>query len=204
MMTCKKISKCDFYFDESIKIEKILRSQWFDRFRNIKNVYYLNVLPKFVNKIEFSDDFRKPIKKLPLSITHMTLNDWNINFIRDPFPKGITHLIINNMDERTIYYFPPLVTHLTVGNIIHYHNIDDELTLTHLILNKNFNRNIKNKIPKGIKYLTLHEKFKKFKEKCIPSTVKEVTIIGAPSKKRIKYIKQFIPKKCKLLVRLHY
>ena len=76
--------------------------------------------------------------------------------------------------------------------------------VTNLIFNKDYDEYIVGRIPYIIKYVTLHENFDGYEKDCIPSCVKEVTIIGAPSEDRIKYIQQFIPENCKLLVPSYY
>ena len=99
MMICKEISNCDFYFDEPIRIEKIFRSQWFHYFRNVTNVYYLEILPKFVNKIEFCKNLKKPIKrKIPSSIYHLVL-ERSFYFKKDRFPDTITHLTLKKLHK---------------------------------------------------------------------------------------------------------
>ena len=86
MMTCKEISKCNFYFNEMIDNEKIIKSRWFNKFTNI-NADDLSILPSFVTHLKigtyeisyltifrtFSNyDFKG---KIPSTVTHLTFPD---------------------------------------------------------------------------------------------------------------------------------
>lgn len=181
LMTHKEILKANIYFDELINVEKIMRLVWFDRFRNISNVYYLNLLPKFVTKISFCPGFHEELTdKLPSTVTHIT------------FPKMLK--------KPSIGFLSPNITHLILSQVICCH----KMTARNLILNPDFDDFILDKISVYVRHLTLSANFNFYQKDCIPSWVENVTIIGNPSEERLQYIQQFIPEKCKLLIRSSY
>ena len=206
MMTCKNISKCNFYFDQPIYINKILRSQWFDYFRNVSNVFYADVLPKFVNKINFCSEFNGSINNIiPSSVKQLIFYGNDNVFCGNAIPTTVTHLGLyrNNWEKGmriTVRHFPPSVTHLILNSLIYAENI----TARYLKFTKDFKEKIKDAISEYTTYLTFYESYNRYEKDCIPSWIKKVTIIGNPSKERIEYIQQFIPENCKLLIRSHY
>ena len=184
MMTCKEISKREFYFDEPIDIEKILRLQWFDHFRNVSNVYHWRVLPKFVNKLGFYGGFHQNFtNKIPITVTHITI------------PKDVVR-----RGCRPSGHLPLNVTHLILSVPVFCPGI----TVSNLILSPDFDTCFSDIISEHVKYLTLHADYRYYQGNNIPVTVNEVTIIGTPSENRITYIQKFIPKNCKLSIRSDY
>lgn len=181
LMTHKEILKANIYFDEQINVEKIIRLHFFDRFRNISNVYYLELLPKFVTKISFCPGFHASLTdKLPSTVTHIS------------FPKMLK--------KPSIGFLPPYITHLILSDVI----TCDDMTAKNLILCEDYNDFISNRISNHVRNLTFHENLKHLYKDCIPVWVEEVTIIGNPTVERLQHIQQFIPKNCKLLVRSEY
>jgi len=54
MMTCKKISKYPFFFDDQIDIDKLtITSMWYYKFRRIYNYHTNKNIPLFVNHLTF-------------------------------------------------------------------------------------------------------------------------------------------------------
>src|SRR6266567_3325134 len=71
MMTCKWISKCNFYFDDQIDIDKIIGSLWFDHFRSVIIKDIVSLPPSIIH-LTFSPDFNQPINGfIPSSVIEL-------------------------------------------------------------------------------------------------------------------------------------
>jgi len=94
MLTCKQISKYEFYFYDMILIDKIGKSIWFNKFTNI--LIYCNVqkLPLSINKLTFDEHFNSQITmKIPPTITHLSFGTY--------FQKSVDHCIPTSVIELT-------------------------------------------------------------------------------------------------------
>ena len=74
LMTNKDISKCDFKFNESINIDKIMESRWFDHFTNISLDHAVEKLPLSTNYLKFNKRYYQEQKYINLSTNHLTLD----------------------------------------------------------------------------------------------------------------------------------
>src|SRR6266567_3683991 len=72
MMACKEISKCKFYFNDIVRIEKILKSTWFD--------YFTNILVRW------------EMYKLPLNTTYLTIGAFFNKSIENYIHYGVKYL----------------------------------------------------------------------------------------------------------------
>lgn len=170
IMTCKEISKYEFYFHDEIAAIQIINSQWFNKFTNVL-AYDLKILPSAITCLYLKEyksdiviyddipssvkylkfgDFRSsrfegnipssvthltffignpPMKKIPLSITHLSLKGSYLVFpifSKDFIPSSVTHLICDD------YFFmlnleiiPSSVTHLFFKGIENWHHPRD-------------------------------------------------------------------------------
>ena len=172
MMTCKGISKCNFYFTELTTVDKISSSNWFDRFINIFIKDDICTLPLFVKYLTYDVWFNKDIKdKIPNSVTHLAFGEDfeyltsnyycssltymeyignKIAYFKDCIPSSVTHLTIG-----AFFYsgfndsIPSTVTHLTLNSSV-YMPIDIPLSITHLTFGNEFNLSIKGRIPPSV------------------------------------------------------
>jgi len=117
MMTCKNISKCNFYFTELININKISGSTWFDRFINIFIKDDMCALPLFTKYLTFDTWFNQNIKnKIPNSVTHIAFGEDFQYLTKDYYCGSLTYMEYN--DNKMAYFkdcIPSSVTHLTIG-----------------------------------------------------------------------------------------
>lgn len=98
LMTCHDITKCDFTFNEEVRINKIAKSRWYDRFTkvgiyygdkwpsqfplSIKHLIYLPLLDldhnyHYNGPVCKIDSIDNPQMILPLSIIKLTINDFD-------------------------------------------------------------------------------------------------------------------------------
>jgi len=156
LMTCKEISKSEFYFYGLINVKKIANLLWFNHFVNIMIFDTKNILPKFVTHLKISWNFRG-----------------NIN---DCIPSTVTHLSFGNYFNRPIVRIPTSVTHLTLGDNFNHslYNIIPT-SVTHLTIGCWYGYSIKDCIPSSVTDLTFHDDFRECHYKDVPSTVKNLT-----------------------------
>lgn len=74
LMTNKNISKCDFRFNESINIDKITKSLWFDYFTNISLDHPVEKLPLSTNYLKFNKIYCQKQKYINLPTNYLTLD----------------------------------------------------------------------------------------------------------------------------------
>jgi len=104
LMTCKGISECKIYFNGLISISVIQKSQWFDYFTHIYDVYRFNKLPKYVKHIRLWSRYNKPIyDKIPSSVTTLSLSGDFKQPTKNRIPYFVTKMIF------TTYYY---MTHI--------------------------------------------------------------------------------------------
>lgn len=200
LMTCKEISKSKVTFNEPVNIKQIYRSKWFHYFTDVNNVTEISLLPKNIIKLGFAENFDKNlISRIPKSVIQLTFSSGI--FTGNEFPETVTHLCFRHKKRIiSIGTFPKSVSHLMVSEIIYCEN----MVANNLILNHDFCGELYGSVPRSVTSLTLHEDFNNYVQNCIPSTVKEITIIGNPTEERLQYIQQFIPENCKLSIRSYY
>jgi len=116
LKVCKKIGNCNFYFYEQIKLTRINKSKWYDKFINVI-VNDLVTLPSHIKMITFSADFDKPIENyIPSSVTHLTFGYFFDKPIENYISSSVTHLTFgHNFDQPINNCIPSSVTHLTFG-----------------------------------------------------------------------------------------
>ena len=178
LMTCHIIMKCDFTFDEEVRISKIEKSRWYDKFTkigiyygdewpsqfplSIKHLVYLPLLDwdknyhhsklsrknytyyKLLRKIGCVDD---PQSILPLSVTNLTINNFNDLMIED----NVVQRIIS-VDTGYIY------TNAEPDGLFNLLSWKRSINILHITLGKEINKSIANiSIPNhlGLKNLLL-------------------------------------------------
>lgn len=178
LITCQGIMKCDFTFDEEVRISKIEKSRWYDKFTkigiyygdewpsqfplSIKHLVYLPLLDwdknyhhsklsrknytyyKLLRKIGCVDD---PQSILPLSVTNLTINNFNDLMIED----NVVQRIIS-VDTGYIY------TNAEPDGLFNLLSWKRSINILHITLGKEINKSIANiSIPNhlGLKNLLL-------------------------------------------------
>jgi len=170
MMTCKNISKCEFYFNNRIDFSKIMNITWLDRFTNIYVDGYSD-FPRFgLTNTSFV---------LPLFATHLAFH-WGFNkSIKNCIPSSVTHLTFGVCFNQPIYQcIPPSVKHLTFDWEFNQ-PIKDSIPfgVTHLTFGWRFNQSIENCIPSSVTHLMLCHSFAYPINGCIPSSVIEIIFL---------------------------
>ncbi len=166
LMTCKNISKKQFYFDEPHNNDKIMKSQWYDNFKQVVVGNKITKLPLTITHIYFSHIYISRIKylpnNLPTTITHLI---YGFAFKCEPNKGCSIRFAAEDLYFTKIFknYIPSSVTHLTLNSTV--------------FLNK------KNCIPQSITHLTfgLFSHLQPFPDRI--SSVKELIIIGECDKK---------------------
>lgn len=80
LMTCKDMSKCQFYFIQSHDIVKVFHSKWYNHFINImiSEDNHLSFLHSIVTQLVIDNYYYRLIEleyKIPTSVTHLTFGD---------------------------------------------------------------------------------------------------------------------------------
>lgn len=125
------MSKCDFYFNDMIEINKIIHSQWFNKFTNILVNDTRIKIPLSVTKLTFGFDFDYLIKGfIPSTVIYLDLGDHFNMPIKECIPSSVTHLRFGwkyNMGYKDCI---STVTHLTFS---FYYNYKDSIptSVTH-------------------------------------------------------------------------
>lgn len=114
LMTCKKISDCNFYFTKNINTCFIINLRWFDRFMNVSINENNTTLPSNISHLTICSDFNKPVHDyIPLSVTHLRLY-CDIKLINKQLPSSIKYLHIDHTpDEYILKYLPSEVVELS-------------------------------------------------------------------------------------------
>ncbi len=147
LMTCKDMTKCQFYFVETVCVNgdiKILKSQWYDYFTKVFCSNTNIALPKYTKHLTFCDFFNQSINNcIPSSIKYLTFGSTFNQSIENCFPTSITHLTFgfcfNHLIKNNI---PTSVTHLIFEDEFNQSLMDIPSSVTHLkLLNYNFRGN---------------------------------------------------------------
>lgn len=217
MITCKEISRCNFYFENRILVDKISKLKWFNHFTYIEMMYghtefpasvthlffgnYYNYpikikIPLTVTYLIFSDSFNQPISGIiPSSVTYLYLGEYFDQPIKNCIPSSVKHLMINF--NRPINNIPSTVTRLIFGYWFNQPIYDRSIvgnlpsTVTHLFFGERFNQAIKGQLPTSVKYLTFGKNFNLPLKKAIPSSVKEIIFRGKLSEERVQHIRKY-------------
>ena len=168
MMTCTEISKCRFYFNEMIAVEKIAGSRWFNNFVDILVFDNTSILPSFTQYLTFKTDL--PINNyISSTVTHLTFGSSFNQSVKNCIPSSVTHLTFgfyfNQSIENSI---PSSVTHLTFDNY--------------------FRQPIEKCIPPSVTHLKLGHRFNQYSENSIPSTITHLRLCCCQSD-----IKYYLP-----------
>lgn len=161
VMTCKEMSKCNYYFYGLADLDKIIYLEYFNnRFTNIfistsKNI---DKISPVVRKITFGRSFDKSLEGLiPSFITHIVIDDFFDQVINDSISSSVTHLAFG-------WDFP---TKFATNNIPE-HNTS---RIDHINLNTLFNKPIKDCIPSSVKHLSFGTTFSLPIDDIIPSSI---------------------------------
>ena len=107
MTTCHKMMKLELYFNEIHSFRVILCSSFYHYFTNLKvddTITLINkslyngsiiTLPKNIQRIKFSDNFNRKIKKgmIPSTVTHLSFGKkFNYQIESDVIPSSVIYL----------------------------------------------------------------------------------------------------------------
>lgn len=191
MMTCKWISKCNFYFNNSIDIDEIVGIKWFDHFTTVI-IRDIVPLPLCVNNLiilgpekdinTYSEliyrwIFKESTKSIPSSITHLTFGP-KFNYpINDLIPFSVTHLTFGIKFNQPINEcIPTSVTHL-IFDLGFNQSVNGCIpsSVIELVFGNRFNQPINGCIPSLVERVIFGHNFDQSIENCFPSTIKELT-----------------------------
>ena len=163
-MTCKDMSKCRFFFNERIKIEKIVTSNFFDHFVNIKVNNFNVPFPPFITHLTFSWWFDDPIdNRIPSTITHLIFGNNFNQSIENCIPSSVIHLKFDTFFNQPIKNnIPTSVTHLTFGWHFKQPVSDIPSSVTHLFFNEHEGLDFDidpDTIPSTVQYLLIMGEF---------------------------------------------
>jgi len=140
LMTCKEISKCDFYFYKFIFAKKIIEIPWFDHFVNVivEDIVVLprsvigvcfwynykksinGMIPSTVKRVFFDDDSGEgPIidECLPTSVTYLRFGENFNKPIDGKFIPSVTHIVFGIKYNQPLDNLPPSLTHIKFDNV---------------------------------------------------------------------------------------
>lgn len=118
LMTCKRISECNFYFTKNINTCFIINSRWFDHFTNVNINRNNTKLPLNVTYLTFNCNFNKPINDyIPSTVTHLRLYCAD-EFINKQLPISIMHLSYDGHDKKIFQYLPLKLNELKFNSYI--------------------------------------------------------------------------------------
>jgi len=201
MMTCKGISKCNFYFTEIIDNRIIVKSIWYHHFVNVsihsiheefpslvRSVYlvpWLHItslkefIPSTVTKLSI-DTEQLFNNSIPSSITDLYLGG---NFrkslsksLSNRIPETVKKLTFDaSFNQNIIGCIPSSVTELYFGYLFNQ-SIEGCLptSIKKLVFGCNFNQPIKDSIPSSVIYLSFGNVFCQSIKNCIPPSVIEL------------------------------
>jgi len=156
LLSCKEMSKCEFYFDKKIQIEKILHSDWFNHFTNVTLKDMKNKLPASVNKISFTSCDEIIPGYIPGSITKINFSGMINKSIKDHIPNSIKDIYFGNSFNQPIDDFIPI-------------------SVNKIILSNSYNREIIGSIPPSVTHITFGDYFNNKAMFGIPSWVTHLT-----------------------------
>lgn len=106
-MTCMKLIKSEFYFNNLINIKKINNLQWFDKFTNIRVVNFKK-LPQSITHLTFEKNFDTSLKgRIPLTVKSVTFF-WDLDYVSVSSLGTLAELYfkITHFQESVNDYFP--------------------------------------------------------------------------------------------------
>lgn len=115
-MTCTRLMKSEFYFNNLIDFDKIINLPWFDKFTNICVVNFRK-LPQSVLHLTFKENFNVSLKgHIPSTVKTITFH-WDSDYVSINSMRRITEIYFNiiHLKESIDDYFP-----LSVKEIIFY------------------------------------------------------------------------------------
>jgi len=152
LVSCKEMSKCDFYFYETIPIHKIQNIRWFNRFTNIIVLKITNKLPISVKKISFALCNQITPKYLPNTITTIKFSYIFDQPIKGCIPSSVKKIIFGEYFNQPIDGCIPS-------------------SVKKIVFGRDFNQPIKGHIPLSVTHLALGNFFCHITTDYIPSSV---------------------------------
>ena len=136
MMTCKNMSNCEFFFRELTVTDKIINSQWFNRFTNIFIKKQIGILPSSVTHLSFDVHFNALIKdQIPTSVKYLAFSDDYDYLVRGYFKGELSYQEYDGREPFFKNHIPSSVTNLRLGPFFEY-DISNIIpsSVTHLTL----------------------------------------------------------------------
>ena len=175
LMTCKEISKCEFYFHDEITAIQIIRSQWFNNFTNVL-AYDLKLLPSAITSLHLKEYKSDVIiyDDIPSSVKYLKFGDFRSSAFKGNIPPSVTHLtfILNNPPIKKI---PSSITHLSLKRSF-----------------PKFTSFEKGYIPSSVTHLTCDDYFFIQNRKIIPSSVTHLFFKDTEIRHRPRHIPDFV------------
>ena len=106
-MTCTRLMKSEFYFNNLVSIKKINNLQWFDKFTNIRVVNF-SKLPQSVMHLTFEKNFNVSLKgRIPSTVKTVTFY-WDRNDVSITAIMTLTDIYYKliHFQESINDYFP--------------------------------------------------------------------------------------------------
>jgi len=213
MMTCKKISICEFYFNGQVYLDLIEKSRWFNRFTNIciRNKvriklpplvthltvhceYSIKNIPPTVTHLNLSSYFKGKINNIPPSVTILILTWYPYQFDLIYIPQNVTHLVFHYQFNQSINNLNlPKIEYLMFGCNFNQ-PIDNCIpsSIKCLKFGTEFNQPIKGCIPSSVTHLTFGRRFNQPLKDCIPTSVVKLVFNGTRNPEQINYIKECV------------
>jgi len=160
IMSCKGMSKCRFFFNERVKIEKIVTSKFFNHFINVKVNNFDVLFPPFITHLTFGWWFDQPIEnRIPSTITHLRFGNHFDQPIENCIPSSVVHLKFDTFFNQPIKNnIPTSVTHLTFGWHFEQAVSDIPSSVTHLFFNTKESIDF-DTIPSTVRYLQIRGEY---------------------------------------------
>lgn len=178
LMTCKEISKCEFYFYDEITVIQIIRSQWFNNFTNVL-AYDLKLLPLAITNLHFKE-YKSDIiicDDIPSSVKYLKFGDFRSSTFEGNIPSSVTHLtfVFNNPPIKKI---PSSITHLSLKrSFLKFHSYEKGYipsSVIYLTCDDYFFMQNRNIIPSSVTYLFFKDTEIWHRPRHIPHSVTEV------------------------------
>lgn len=128
LITFRDMFKCSVSFDEMMDLNKIINSQWFNKFTNIFINNNVNELPLNITKLTFRDNFNNEITmKIPSTVTHLAFGTYFQKSVDHCIPSSVIELTFGDYFSRSLENIPSSVVTLnfhiySVFNKIHVSN----------------------------------------------------------------------------------